>query len=943
MMKMKKIFAALLLMLVALSAQVTMAQQLPPIPTDEAVLIGKLDNGLTYYIRHNDYPEHKVNFYIVQRVGTMQEDDNQQGLAHFLEHMAFNGSDHFKGNGIIDFTRSLGLSFGGDVNAGTSFTRTIYNVCNVPSTRQSALDSCLLILKDWSNGLLLTDKDIDEERGVIHQEWRQTTDPAERMNTRQMANIFPGSKYGQRQIIGLMEIVDNFPYQVLRDYYHKWYRPDNQALVIVGDVDVEYTQAKIREMFKDIPAPAADAAPVEDYPVPDNEQPIFVIDKDKELPGETMYVMFKRNRTPREAKTTLDYWIADYASTIVTILFEQRLQELSLDPNCPFIYTRVANNGFLSANTKDALIFFSHPKEGKSEATLQTLLTEAKRAREFGFTDTEYARAREMYMSMIEKQYNERNTISNSDLADMYCEHFLENEPIPSIEQTYQWVSMILPNLPADFINQHLKQYIDMSGYNLVVMDYLTEKDGATYPTQASMKAAFDAAVSAPVEAYVDDVKQEPLIASLPKPGKIVKETVNDKMGYKELELSNGAHVVLKKTDFKDDEIMMNAWQRGGSSLYGEKDYANLQLYSIVTMTSALGEFTRSELKKALAGKHVNLAASMDTYFDNVNGSSTVKDLETLFQLTYLTFTDLRKDEEIFNQLKYALESNLKNKQLVPENVLNDTIQYELNNRSWRNKPFTAGDVKFINLDRIMEIAKERMANAAGYTFYFVGNIDEAAIRPLIEQYIATLPAKRGVKANWVNVDSRPQGRNTVSFVRPMETPKTSIQTIWYDTKMPYTIENAVKAQLLGKLLNQVILQKVREDAGAAYTTHASGFSTLNGDSPMTAVVADCPVKPEFTQQTQQILEEALADLGKNVDAEALNGFKSELLKDFQSAIKENQYWMNTITRYVVRGIDVFTGYEDIVNAQTPETIAAFARQLCNKGNKMEFVMTPAE
>jgi len=268
--KMKKSFAVLLLMLVALSAKVTQAQQMPPIPIDEAVLIGKLDNGLTYYIRHNDYPEHKVNFYIVQRVGTMQEDDNQQGLAHFLEHMAFNGSEHFKGNGIIDFTRSLGLNFGIDMNAGTGFTQTIYNVCNVPSTRQSALDSCLLILKDWSNGLLLTDKDIDEERGVIHQEWRQTTDSEERMNTRQMANIFPGSKYGQRQIIGLMEIVDNFPYQVLRDYYHKWYRPDNQALVIVGDVDVEYTQAKIREMFGGIPAPTADAAPVVDFPVPDN-------------------------------------------------------------------------------------------------------------------------------------------------------------------------------------------------------------------------------------------------------------------------------------------------------------------------------------------------------------------------------------------------------------------------------------------------------------------------------------------------------------------------------------------------------------------------------------------------------------------------------------------------------------------------------------------------
>ncbi len=941
--KMKKSFAVLLLMLVALSAKVTQAQQMPPIPIDEAVLIGKLDNGLTYYIRHNDYPEHKVNFYIVQRVGTMQEDDNQQGLAHFLEHMAFNGSEHFKGNGIIDFTRSLGLNFGIDMNAGTGFTQTIYNVCNVPSTRQSALDSCLLILKDWSNGLLLTDKDIDEERGVIHQEWRQTTDSEERMNTRQMANIFPGSKYGQRQIIGLMEIVDNFPYQVLRDYYHKWYRPDNQALVIVGDVDVEYTQAKIREMFGGIPAPAADAAPVVDFPVPDNEQPIFVIDKDKELPSEVMRVMFKRDHTPREAKATMDYWIEDYAANMVGILFNQRLQELAQDPDCPFIFSRAMNNAFMYTNTKDALMFISQPKAGQSEATLQALLTEAKRALEHGFTATEYVRAQEMYMSMIENQYNERNKVSNEDYAGMYCVHFLENEPIPSIEQNYQLVKMIVPNLPVEAINQYLEELIDLSGRNLVVMDYHTEKDGASYPTQATMKAALDAAVAAPVEAYVDDVKQEPLIASLPKPGKIVKEKVNDKLGYKELELSNGVRVILKKTNFKDDEIQMEAWQRGGQSLYGEKDYANLQAYNPVAMTSGLGEFSHNELNKALAGKKVQVMASMDTYFDNVSGTSTVKDLETLFQLTYLTFTDLRKDESFFNQLMLAIEANLKNKQQVPENVLMDTIQYELNNRSWRNKPFTPQDLKHINHDRIIEIARERTANAAGYTFYFIGNIDEATIRPLIEQYIATLPAKKGVKSNWVNVDTRPQGQNAVRFERAMETPKTSIQTIWYDAKLPYTTENAIKAQLLGKLVDQVILKKVREDAGAAYTTQAYGFSTLNGDSPLTAVAAGCPVKPEFTEQTLQILDETLASLCKGVDAESLNGFKNEMIKDFQSQIKENDYWMGAISRYVERGIDQYTGYEQLVKAQTPETIAAFARQLYSQGSKMEFVLTPKQ
>ena len=940
-MKTRKFFAVLLLMLVAFSANVMMAQQMPPIPVDDAVRIGKLSNGMTYYIRHNNYPEQRVNFYIVQRVGAMQEEDNQQGLAHFLEHMAFNGSEHFPGNGIIDFTRSLGLSFGGDVNAATNFTQTIYNVSNVPSTRQSALDSCLLILKDWSHGLLLEDEEIDKERGVIHQEWRDQTPPQERMSTRQIGKIFPGSKYGQRMVIGLMDIVDNFPYQALRDYYHKWYRPDNQALVIVGDVDVDYTEAKIKEMFKDIPAPAADASPVVDFPVPDNEEPIIAIDKDKEQISNVVQVLIKYDNTPRENKGTVDYLIYDYIKKIVSIMFNERLAEMSQDPNCPFIQGFGFAGPFLWTNTKEAFTLLGIPKEGQTEATLQAIVTEAMRAMKHGFTATEYARAQETYMSSIETYYNERNKISNNAYASQYCNHFLENEPIPSAEQLYQFMNMVVPNIPVEGVNTYLEQVIDPTGKNVIVVNFNTEKDGATYPTEAALKTALDQALSASVEAYVDNVKQEPLIASLPKPGKIVKEKENKQFGYKELELSNGARVILKKTDYKDDEINMEARQRGGRSLYSEKDWANINAYYKVVNSSGYGEFSSSELKKALAGKQVGLDSYISNCYDEVSGFSTIKDLETLFQLTYLRFTDLRKDEKAFAQEMNIMEAELKNKLQMPENVWNDTATYVLNNYHWLSKPFSAEATRQVNLDRVIEIAKERTANAANYTFYFVGNIDEATIRPLIEQYIATLPAKKGKKSNWVNVATHPKGETVVRFEQQMEIPKTSIQTIWYDTATPYSIENSIKASLLGKLLDKNILQKIREDAGAAYTTGAFGMARLEGDRPFAFVGAICPVKPEFTEQTLQILKETLTDLSKNVDAKALNGFKNELIKDYNSNIKENDYWVQILESYVERGIDDHTNFEQIVNAQTPESIAAFARQLVKNGNKLEVIMTP--
>ena len=935
----KRFFTALLLMLMVFSVNVMMAQQME-LSIDEAVRIGKLDCGLTYYIRHNNYPEQRANFYIAQRVGAMQEEDNQNGLAHFLEHMAFNGSEHFNGEGhrIDDYLDSKGYN-----NAYTNFTETVYIINDIPTTSQGTIDSCMLILKDWSHGLLLTDEEIDKERGVIHEEWRLGRDAGERMRNRQLENLFRGSKYAKRDVIGSMDVVDNFPYQVLRDYYDKWYRPDNQALVIVGDIDVDYIEAKIKELFKDVPAPGPDAAVVETYPVPDNDEPIVVIDKDIEQQLSYVGLMFKHDIIEKEQKNDISYVVINYMKNMMSTMLNQRFEEKAQDSECPFIQARAYDTSYLGANTKDAFSLTIVPKEGMIEAATQEGMIEALRAAQYGFTATEYARAQEEYMSRLERQYNERDKVHNDYYTQKCYRHYLDNEPLMSIEENYELMKMIVPNIPVEAINQLLPQLIRTDGKNLVVLNFNQEKEGAVYPTKDGLMAAITAAERTEITPYVDNVKQEPLIANLPKKGKIVKESYNETLGYKDLELSNGVHVLLKPTDFKQDEIFMMAQQRGGSSLYGEKDWANCQLFEGVIEYSGLGGFNNMELKKALAGKRVNISQRMHEDMDYITGSSNVKDLETLFQLIYLQFTDVTKDEKNYNSLLNILDISLKNKDLDPDNVFNDTLNYVTNNYNWRSKPFTVEDIQNLNYDRILEIGKERTANAANYIFEFIGSFDEATIRPLIEQYIASLPAQKGKKSNWVNISDYPKGQTIKHFTHKMETPKTNINISWFNTDMPYTLENSIRANLLGRILSKIFYDKIREDVGAAYSVGAYGFSSLEGDESYTAITAYAPLKPEFTELAVRIMNEEMLKACETIDAAKLDDFKTVMLKDHETQLKENSYWYSIIGTYANRGLDNVTGYEDIVKAQTPETISAFARELMSAGNKVEVVMTPEE
>ena len=938
-MKVKMFLVAVLTMFSA-TAAVAQEMQMPPIPVDPAVRIGKLDNGLTYYIRHNDYPEHVANFYIAQRVGSINEEESQRGLAHFLEHMAFNGSEHFKGNGIIEFCRSLGVEFGSDLNAYTSIDQTVYRVCNVPTKRATALDSCLLILKDWSNGLSLEPDEIDKERDVVHNEWRLGEGPSQRMLQRALPKVYPGSKYGERLPIGLMSVIDSFKPQTLRAYYQKWYRPDNQAIIVVGDVDVNHMEDKIKELFAGIKVDP-NAPKVVPEAVPDNKEAIYVYESDKEMRMANVWVMMKHEATKPEEKASMAYLVQDYAVSVISQMINQRLSEMTQDAACPFFQGFADDANYLLSRTKDCFELIGIPKEGKEMETLQILYREAKRAREFGFTATEYERAKADYLSSLEKQYTNRDKRKNDEFGDAYRDHYLNNEPIPPLEVLYQTMQQIAPNIPVQAINQMLPQLITPTDSNLVVMIMAQDKEGKVHPTEKDMIAAIAAARAEKLEAYVDNVKDEPLLdVATIKKGKITKETENKTFGYKELALSNGATVILKKTDFKDDEVQMQAFAKGGKSLYGEADYTNLKVFDTAIGMSGLGNFSSTELQKALAGKNANADLSLANTRQYLTAHSTPKDIETMFQMSYLYFTNVKKDDKQFQNLMTQLDMALKNKSLSPDAVFSDSIAATTYGHNPRFNNIDVKDLKDINYDRILEIAKERFQNAAQFTFVISGNFDEQTIRPLIEQYIASLPATKAKPEQFKEVITFAKGEVVNQFKVKTESPKATAREMWY-AEMPYTLDNIVKLDAVGQVLSMIYLKTIREDESAAYSCGAAGHFNTGTNQPKALLQAYCPMNPDKSELAVRLLHEGIQNMAKQVDADQLQKVKDYMLKQADIDAKQNSYWINTITTFKEYGLDVYTDYKKTVEALTVDSVRDFLNQLLKSGNHVEVIMTP--
>ena len=932
----------LALAFLALSGSLQAQSQMPPIPRDPAVRIGKLDNGLTYYIRYNNWPEKRANFYIAQKVGSLQEEESQRGLAHFLEHMCFNGTKNFPGDALLRYCESLGVKFGADLNAYTAIDETVYNIDNVPTTRQSALDSCLLILRDWAGSLTLDPKEIDQERGVIHEEWRLRTSASSRMFERNLTKLYPGSKYGARYPIGLMSVVDNFKYNELRDYYEKWYHPTNQGIIVVGDVDVDHVEAQIKKLFGPMKNPA-NPAPVVDENVPDNNTPIVIIDKDKEQTSTIVQMMMKHDVTPDSMKGDVDYMVYEYIKDVGISLLNNRLEEAALKPDCPFVGASASDDDYIFAKTKGAFSLAVSPKTTELTAeALKAAYIEALRAAKFGFTQTEYDRSKTSTLSSLDRMFSNREKRFTSQFAESYKEHFLNNEPIPPIEYYYETMKQVVPNIPLEYVNKVFAELVSKSDTNLVIVNFNPEKDGLTYPTEEGLLSAVRQARTTNLTAYVDNVKNEPIITKMPKPGKIVSQKRSPKFGYTELKLSNGVTVLLKKTDYKKDEVRLNGSGGSGSSAYGPADYVNLGVFDNAIDVSGLANFTNTELSKALAGKNASAGLSMSEQRMHLSGSSTPKDIETMFQLAYLNFTKISKDQEAFNNMMEGLKVSLQNRATSPDQAFSDSLNATIYGHNPRVKPLELSDLSKVNYDRILRIAAERTANANGWRFIIIGNYDEAKIRPLIERYLGSLPSK-GPNPNSKQVVFFKKGVIKNDFTRKMETPKANANMVWFSEDIPYTTENAIKASIAGQILSMVYIKKIREDASAAYSCGATGSASMEDKYHNVMLFAYCPMKPEKADVALKIMREEVVNLSKQCDASMLAKVKEYMAKEADDAMKSNGYWASVIGTWYRYGIDLHTNYKALVAKQTPESISNFVKEILKAGNHIQVTMMPAE
>ncbi|MCM1292608.1 MAG: insulinase family protein [Bacteroides sp.] len=942
---MKKFISSLALLLVALIVLpgiATAQMQVPPMGTDPDVRIGKLSNGLTYYIRHNEYPKGQADFYIAQRVGSVLEEENQRGLAHFLEHMCFNGTTHFPGKNLINWLETIGVKFGANLNAYTGVDQTVYNISNVPVAREGVQDSCLLILHDWANDLLLLPEEIDAERGVIHEEWRRSNVGQMRVLEQLLPSIYPGERYGVRLPIGTMEVVDNFAPQALRDYYEKWYRPDLQGIIVVGDIDVDRIEGKIKEMFADIEMPADPAERIY-FPVADTQGTIYAIGHEKEIKSNLAELMIKSESLPRELRNTMAYYIQDYVNDMISGMLDARLEEISSKPGSPFAGAGVSVGNFFLANTKDALnVSALAATTDQLPTALAAAYRELLRAVRGGFTVTEFERTRDELLSRAERSYNERNTRQNEVYVNNYVENFLNNSPIPAKEEEYETIKMISGMVTLDMINAALKSYV--TDDNRVLLALMPDNEAGVYPTEQQFADALKAVEAEELEPYKEELKAEPLVASLRAPGTIKKETVDKQWDATVWTLSNGATVIVKPTTFKQDEIIFAAYSRKGTANYGA-DYANSLTYMGYALQDAgLGTYTKSDVSKYLSGKQCIVRPGFNLYTTNLRGLSTMKDLPTLMELIYMNMTDITITPEEFTASKDNNLATIHNQESDPQYIWIGKVIESLYNTP-RIQQLTENVVKSADRGQILEVVKAMTDNAADFTFVFIGNVDLETLRPLVEKYIASLPgnAKTAVKSI---AKPDPQyemigGDMTNTFTAPMQTPQTWVYLTVFGNE-PYSMKNAQLTSVAGQIISKRLLDKIREEMGAVYSIGAQASMDRIG-AQNTEILSAFPMKPEMKAEALAAIRAIIEDMAVNVDKAELDKVKEYMVKNYTENLELNNGWMSAIAGWLENGVDTFHGNIDSINSITTDDVKAFMANLLAQGNYRVVVLDPAE
>lgn len=905
-----------------------------PIPFDKAVKVGKLPNGLTYYIRKNDEPAKRAELRLVVRAGSVLENDTQQGLAHFMEHMAFNGTKNFPKNELVNFLQSSGIRFGADLNAYTSFDETVYEL-PVPTDSAKVFERSMQILEDWAHNVSFDTTEINKERGVVLEEWRLGRGAQQRMRDKYFPYILNNSRYANRLPIGKDSIIRTFRPEVLRAFYKTWYRPDLMAVIAVGDFDVNKVEAMIRQKFGRIPK-ATTPTPRPTYLIDAHKDTKVVIVTDNEQPNTTIQIIYKR---PELKDRTLGDLRADITRELFNAMLGNRIQELTQQADPPFLYG-ASNYGSFLGNL-DAFTAYAVAKEGNIQRSVQALLNETSRVKQFGFTATEMARAKTELLRGAEQAYLERNKTRSANYVGQYVGNFTDQEPVVSIDYYYDFLKQNLTGIGLPEINSLVDQFIRTE--NRAVVIQAPESDKGKLPSVSDVIGFIDAA-GKDLTAYDDKVLDKPLLATPPTPGPVIGETKIDKIGVTELRLKNGVRVVLKPTTFKNDQILFTGNSLGGTSLYELPDYQTARFASTLVNLGGTGEYSQVQLGKFLAGKALNVSPYISELGEGISGGSAPKDLETALQLLNSYFTQPRRDPDVvagfLSNQKSALANQLATP--TPQKVFQDTVSVTLGNNNPRRQPLTPADLDRVNLDRAVQIYKERFADASNFTFVFVGNFDVATIRPLLETYLGSLPTTNA-KETFRDLGIRaPQGQLSKTVRRGVD-PKASVQLV-YTGDFEWLPENATQVDALAEVLEIKLIEQLREAESGVYGVSASG---VYGRYPVPRYTfrINFGCAPDNVDKLINLINKEITKLKTTgADPADIAKFKAETQREQEVQRKDNSFWLSYLSNQYYNGddpLELLREPELMKQVTVESTKAAANRYLGN--NLIRFVLLPKE
>ena len=929
--------------LVALFIGVTSicAQQIQSLPLDPEVRVGVLENGMTYYIRHNEKPKGQASFYIYHDVGAIQEEDDQQGLAHFLEHMAFNGSVNLPEKAMIEQLETIGVQFGLNLNAFTSWDCTEYMIKDCPVTDEKNLDLALLILHDWSQFISLETEEIDSERGVIMEELRTRDGASLRAQNVMIKNLFKGTLYEHRNLIGYLDGLKSFERSSLVNFYKKWYRPEYQALVIVGDVDVDQVEAKIKALMADIPASPADAAQKEVIMVPATEEPIISIFTDKELTQSSVMMFARRDALPKEFKNTQIGYSFDLINTFVTVMMNDRFSEIAQAADAPFLGGGMSEGSIGICPTMESTMFSATAHEGRTDDAFRAIYTEMERMRRHGFTAGEFERAKQEILRWAEQSYTNRNDVHNDAYAQRYLDHYAKGTSMMDAETEWQLDQMFINQLNVDVINQAYLQMV-RPNENLVILVRSPKKEGVAVPTEENIKAIIAEVEASEIEAYEDNTVIEPLIdpATKLKGSKVKATAQNESLGYTEWTLKNGVKVIVRPSTLKADEVTISAVSKGGLSMLNDEEYYQGSFLGMIMGNSGIGKFSSTELSKQLSGKSAWASVGTSSYEHAINAGGSPKDIETILQLMYLNFTSPRFDQTDLDNMKKMYVPYFTNMESDPNYICSKELQKTLYGNHARRQITSGAQIEALNIPALKAVHSKLYSYADDFRFIIAGNVDLKTLKPLVEKYIGSLPTSKSVEYAVVDDGVRYAGNITNEFRTKMEQPKVSVRLI-YTGAIEDNAKNRLIVDLLSRALDSRYMVSIREEKGGTYGVSVQGaIDEYPTENYFMAIVFD--TNDQLADELVEICDKEIRKIAQEGPlADDVAKAKEFLQKNYANVLDNNSGWVSAITRWYEEGYNYKEEYLGILESVTLEDVKALAQKMLDDNNRTLVMMRP--